>query len=70
MEDEILELNIQIHNLVFCIGQKERDELPDIRDLKDKEDEYAAWDNLTDLKDKLEEAIDLIDFLRMNYEYD
>ena len=68
MDDEILELNQYIHNLVYVIGNKEF-ELPDIRDLKDKDDEYEAWNDLFNLKEKLEEAVDLMETLN-RYEYD
>ena len=69
MDDEILELNKEIHDLVDDIGIKEN-AMPDARDLKDKDDEYSVWSNLTDLRDKLIEIEDLIDVLSRNYEYD
>lgn len=66
--DEILELNNQVTGLIKLLNISQ-EEIPDIRDLKNKDDEYDAWSILLNLRDKLDEAIDLIIDLK-DFEYD
>ena len=67
MNDDILDMNIQIEGLISFLNMA-RFDFSDIRNLKNKDDEYSAWSDLFDLKEKLKEAVDLINKLK-EYEY-
>ena len=67
LDEKILDLNVHIDRLIQALKVGFDFELDDLRDLEDDELKNEALDDLTRLQDRLEEAIEELDYMINKY---